>query len=120
MLLPTIEMKCPNCGRKAAFHSETIHLHMKVVPDLNGKAICAHCGFNRPFAFSNEHYYYQVPVGKRILFARTLECLIALRAYFKEGKKIFWDPNEDFPKVFYQNRHKIIKEIDKIVREQST
>lgn len=119
MQRPPIEIRCPNCALKAFYYSESITLNMNIVPGLKGKAICSHCGFNSHFEFSNKHYYYQILVGERILYARTLENLIALREYFKEGKKTSGDPDEDFPKIFYQNRDKIIKEIDKIVEEQT-
>ena len=112
----TIDVICPNCANKALFNSEYEGDYVKS-PSKNGKVTCKSCGFNVPFIFSNKYYFYQIPVGNKILYARTLEDLIVLRNYFQKNfiNAEARDPELDFPKIFYIRRKEIVKKINVVL-----
>jgi hypothetical protein len=113
-----IEIKCPVCKKKASFFAnEKVVRNTVVVPSLQGTVICFHCGANKNFTFSNNDYYYQVRVEKRILFARTLEHLLFLKTYFEEKKRTD-DFSLDFPKTFYKSREEIVEKINMIIKKE--
>ncbi|BDS10882.1 hypothetical protein [Aureispira anguillae] len=115
---PDIEIICPSCSSKAAFYAPTVVRRTCYVPDMKGKVACSFCGCNREHDFTSKDYYYSIPVGRRFLYARTMENLKVLLAYFKENKRRQSDPELDFPKEFYENRLEIVKRIEnKIYKE---
>jgi hypothetical protein len=114
-----VDIICPNCSRKAQFHSEWTGGYV-LHPDTNGKVTCLHCGLNKDYVFSNKDYFYQIQVDERILFARNLDSLIGMRNYFRDGhKKPGKDPELDFPKSFYLKREEIVKKINAILEKES-
>lgn len=112
---PDIAIICPSCQQQAAFYANGVNIHHTILrPDREGRAICGHCGYNTTnFTFTNKDYFYQIPVGDRLLYAGTKEHLLALRDYFRNYGKIT-EPTFDFPKSFYLNRMTIVKRIDEI------
>ena len=116
--ISTIDIKCPSCANKATFFCESGQTG-KFQKVTTGEVRCGHCGYiNASFNFTNEHYYYQVSIGNRKVFASSLNHLIGIRNYFYERKKINDEPDYDFPKSFYQQRNEIVKKIDKIMLEE--
>jgi len=115
---PDIEIICPSCSKKAAFYSSNIVQWTKIVPRKNGKIVCSSCGINKKYQFTSKDYYYSVPVKNRFLYARTLENLKTLLAYFKGNQRLKSDPELDFPKEFYENRLDIIKQIEKRIETE--
>lgn len=113
-----VEIICPNCAKKALFHSVLIGTY-KLYPDKNGRVTCISCGYNSSHVFSNRDYFYKVVVGRRILYAQTLENLILLRNYFLSGQyKGYRSPDDDYPKVFYKGKEEIIRKIDRILEDE--
>jgi len=115
--IDTIEIVCPSCEKKALFFCE--RRNVKYHRSTEGEVRCGHCGYiNASFSFTNEHYYYQVSVGDRKVYAKSLENLMFIRNYFFERRRLNDDPDYDFPKTFYQYRDEIVRKIDKIVQEE--
>jgi hypothetical protein len=111
--IPDIDIICPSCQKKAAFYGNGTESYNTIVrPNREGKAICVHCSYNASIIFTNKDYFYQIPVGNRLLYARTKENLILLRDFFKEKRKFSGDPDMDFPKLFYRNSAEIIRQIN--------
>lgn len=112
----TIDIKCPKCSNKATFHSKLVGTY-KLYPEKKGKITCLFCGKNGEFNFSNKDYYYQIHIGDRKLYAKSLDDLIIIKNYFEKGLSI-GDPNLDFPKEFYFRKEEIIKKINVIIEKE--
>lgn len=104
--------------KKAAFYAPSVVRWTKVVPDTSGKIICGNCGLNKGHQFTSKDYYYSIPTGNRLLYARTMEELKSLLIYFKKNKGLQGDPELDFPKEFYENRLDIINRIEKRIEKE--
>lgn len=115
----TVDIICPKCSNKAQFHSDLVGRH-KLHPDVNGKVICINCGFSGSHVFSNKDYFYQIEIGGRKLFAQNKENLITVRDFFQDGFncKEKGNPELDFPKEFYLNKEKIVKQIDLLLERK--
>ena len=113
-----ITIKCPKCSQKALFRSVWNDDLYVLRPEIKGKVICSSCGYTGSKEFSNEDYYYQIPIKDRALYARTLENLIAIRDYFQDSKKIK-EPELDFPKSFYKYKDEIVKKINHILKDET-
>lgn len=111
-----IDIICPKCAKKALFQSVWVGNYV-LFPDRAGRASCLHCGYNKEHIFSNKDYFYQIEVGNRKLYARSIEDLKILQAYFRE-KKGNTEPSRDFPKLFYLRREEIIAKIDVIIEKE--
>ncbi len=115
-----VEIICPKCEKKAIFHSVLIGGY-KLRPDNNGRITCTFCGANSNHVFSRKDYYYQIPIGNRTLFAENYEKLLFLRNYFNyklQEKKGRWDPDLDFPGMFYKKRKEIVEKIDQLIKKK--
>ena len=108
-------IKCPKCSRKAIFKSPWTGY--KLHPEITGSAFCFSCGYTGRRDLSGKDYYYQIPIGNRVLYAWTLENLIAIKNYFEEGMKND-EPSLDFPKLFYKRREEIIRKINLILKSE--
>lgn len=115
-----VDIICPKCSNKAQFHSELVGSY-KLYPDVGGKVSCTHCGFSGHHIFSNKDYFYQIEIGGRKLFAQNRENLIAIRDFFQDGYnfKEKGNPELDFPKEFYLNKEKIVKQIGLLLERES-
>jgi predicted nucleic-acid-binding Zn-ribbon protein len=113
-----LDIQCPKCKAKANFHSELVGSG-KLYPEPEGRVTCLHCGYNAPYHFTGKEYYYQIPVGKRMLVAQNRERLIQLRDYFdnKQQEKPRTDPELDFPGEVYRRRKEIVEKISQWLRE---
>lgn len=114
-----VDIICPKCSDKARFHVKLVG-SFKLYPDVNGKVSCINCGFSGNHIFSNKDYFYQIEIGGRKLFAQNKENLITLRDFFQDGYnfKEKGNPEFDFPKDFYLNKEKIVKQIDLLLEEE--
>lgn len=121
----TIDITCPNCGKKAAFHAELVprkYHPIFTTRNDDGYMTCTHCGSNKKHHFTLNDYYYQIEVGDRILYARTLDNLKALQEYFRlhytnRSYKTF-EPGEDFPAEFYLRKDEIVRKIDQRIEKE--
>jgi hypothetical protein len=109
-----VDIICPKCKEKAIFHSTYVGTY-KMYPDKDGKVSCTHCGFNSSYHLTNKDYFYQIPIGKRILYAMNKEKLISLKIYFENNCKMN-EPDLDFPKEFYLRKNEIIQKINLIIQ----
>jgi hypothetical protein len=90
----------------------------RIRPSSKGRAVCLNCGLDRSIDFTNDLYYFQIPIAGRYLYARTLENLEILKDYFKEGKRLNDDPDSDFPSVFYENRLDLVQQIEERIGKE--
>jgi hypothetical protein len=116
----TVDIVCPKCSKKALFHSEYVGTY-KLYPKKEGKITCVNCGLNGLHIFSNKDYYYQIPVGNRILYAGTKDYLIFLKNFFREEykHKTGGDSELDFPRIFYLKREEIVKKINSLLEKET-
>ncbi len=116
---PDIVIVCPKCGSKASFYSPSVVRHTKVVPSLEGKAICSFCGLNKAHIFSPKDYFYKIEVGGRFLYARSLLKAEILKSYFEKDVRNTADPELDFPAVFYERKDEIVRKLDQLIKGQA-
>lgn len=114
----TIDIKWFDCCKRATFHSVLIGTN-KLFPETKGRIACGYCGKNGPFEFTNKYYYYQIPIGNKTLYARSVENLNTIRNYFERGLSSTENPESDFPKEFYRRKEEIIKKINAIIEKEN-
>jgi len=113
-----IEIVCPKCGKKAAFFANSWRSYISR-PSHRGKISCIHCCYYQARCTRKDiTYYYAIPIKKRFLFARTLEDLMELKEHFKQDKRNYFEPEFDFPKVFYQHRLVLVARIEKRIAQE--
>ena len=116
---PDIDMICPNCGQKAGFFADgKMEGSYIIKPSKEGKVICKNCGLNKQIIFQKEMYYFQIPIGKRVFYARKIENLKILQTYFGEEGRLHKDPDLDFPAEFYKHRLKLAELIKIRIEEE--
>jgi hypothetical protein len=113
---PDIEIQCPKCQSKANFYADGTIGNYVIEPSHNGKMSFSKCGMSKKIEISSEIYFHQLPIDYRILYARTFDDLLILRAYFAENMKMNSEPELDFPKSFYKRRKEIVELIDKRIK----
>ena len=109
-------VKCPKCQKKALFKSTWIGSYV-LRPASEGYVSCTYCGHSGKYIFSKESYYYQIPIGDRILYARTINNLIAIKRFFENDMKTE-ELYLDFPKEFYVHKKLIIQKIAALLQQE--
>lgn len=109
-----VDVVCPRCGTKARFRSQW-NTSYKRNPRDQGFLSCLRCGLSKDYHLKDLKYYYAIEVGGRYLVARTKDNLQQIYNYFSEGRKLYDEPDLDYPKVFYVNKDKLLQKIQNIL-----
>lgn len=115
----SVDVICPTCSKKAYLRGSVVQLYKRSYRSVKGVVSCAHCGLIREGITMNcTDFWYQVPVGDRVLYAVDRENLIGIKAYFKSRMRWDDDPDLDFPKEFYLCRDELVEKVERLLAKE--
>lgn len=117
----SIAVICPACSKKALLRGAVRDSYKRSFRSVNGMISCTACGFIREDITMNcTDFWYQVPVGDRVLYAIGKENLVEIKEYFKSGRRWDDDPGLDFPKAFYLHRQELVEKVERLLAAEGS